>query len=326
MWVGPPSVSTSEEKPRWYLTSPRSRPLLDLPLELLEQDRGQLAEYVDEHVEAPPVRHPDDDLPGGPRPRPLDDLVEQRDEALAPFEGEALLPRVAGVEELLEPARRDDPAEELALLPGGEGGPPAGAFQALLHPALLPGAGEVGQLGADVGAVRGVQEVHELPEGELRGAEQRVGGERPVEVRLREPVRLRVDVRGAGPPVDLVHVQRVDVGDAVPAIAVGADEAVDGAPAVVRGRLRRPAGTKRRPGAAGRRRAVALQPVEERTPAGGAAVGIRPVAAVRIFEKRGAGGEERRFAHVGPFAVGGIRRPRGSLPDRIPGWLPAGDG
>ena len=87
----------------------RPRVLLDLALELLEQDRGQLAEDVDEHVEAAPVRHPDDDLAGRPRSRPLDDLVEQRDEALAPLEGEPLLPRVAGVQELLEPPRRDDP-------------------------------------------------------------------------------------------------------------------------------------------------------------------------------------------------------------------------
>ena len=213
----------------------RPRALLDLSLELLEQDRGELSEDVDEHVEAAAVSHADDDLAGRPRARPLDDLVEQRDEALAPLEREPLLPRVAGVQELLEPARRDDPPEELTLLLGGERGPPACPLQALLHPPFRPGAGEVGQLGADVGAVAGVEDVHELAQGELRRAEQRVGGELPIEVRLREPVHLRVDVGGAGAAVDLVHVEGVDVRDAEPAVAVGADEAVDGSAAVVRG-------------------------------------------------------------------------------------------
>ena len=141
----------------------------------------------------------------------------------------------------------------LALLLGGERGLPAGALQALLHPPFLPGAGEVGQLGADVGAVRGVQDVHELPEAELRRAEQRIGGECPVEIRLREPVCLRMHVRGAGPAVDLVHVQRVDVRDAEAAVAVGADEAVDRPVAVGPRRAPHPAWPAHRPRSPGGR-------------------------------------------------------------------------
>ena len=175
---------------------------------------------------------------------------------------------------------------------------------------LGPGAGEVGQLGADVGAVGGVQDVHELAQGELRRAEQRIGGERPIEVRLREPVHLRVDVGGAGAAVDLVHVEGVDVRDAEPAVAVGADEAVDGPAAVVRGagRVRRDGrtgiGTGIGIGTGAGFAAAAVELGEERTPRGVAAVGVRSVAAVGVFEKRGARGEERRFAHCGPFTVG----------------------
>ena len=152
---------------------------------------------------------------------------------------------------------------------GSERGPPAGPLQALLHPPLGSGAGEVGQLGADVGAVGGVQDVHELAEGELRRAEQRVGGESPVEVRLREPVHPRVHVGGAGPAVDLVHVERVDVRDAEAAVAVRADEAVDGPAAVVRGWTR--AGRGRSPGPG--RRPFPFELGEERTPSGIAGVG-----------------------------------------------------
>ena len=202
----------------------------------------------------------------------------------------------------------------------GERGPPAGPLQALLHPPFGAGAGEVGQLGADVGAVGGVEDVHELAQGELRRAEQRVGGEPPIEVRLREPVHLRVHVRGAGAAVDLVHVERVDVRDAETAVAVGADEAVDGPATVVRRWSR--AGRERGPGPG--TRSFPFEIGEERTPSGVAAVGIRPVAAVGVFEKRGVRDEERGFAHGGPFAVGG-RKPRGSLPDRIRGWLPKGE-
>ena len=216
----------------------RTRTLFDLSLELLEQQGGQLAENVDEDVEPPPVRHPDDDLAGGPGPGSLDDLVEQRDEALSAFEREPLLSRVAGVQEFFEAARRNHPSQDLALLLGGKPGPAARAFQALLHPALLTSTAEMRQLGADVGAVGGVQDVHELAQGELRRTEQGVGGERPIEVRLREAVGLRVHVRRSRTAVDLVHVQRIDVRDAVAAIAVCADEAVDGPPAVARGRFR----------------------------------------------------------------------------------------
>ena len=270
------------------------------------------------------MRHPDDDLAGRPRARPLDDLVEQRDEALASLQGEAFLPRVTGVQEFLETAGRDDPTEELALLLGGERGTPAGAFEALLHPSLLPRAGQVGQLGADVGAVGGVQDVHQLPEPQLRRAEQRIGGERPVEVRLREPVHFRMHVRGAGTAVDLVHVQRVDVRDAEAAVAVRADEAVDGPAAVVRGVGRARPGRRTGTGAGAGFAATAVEAGEKRTPGRVAAVRIRPVAAVGIFEERGVRGEERRFAHGGSFALEG-REPRGSLPDRIRGWLPKGE-
>ena len=187
---------------------------------------------------------------------------------------------------------------------GGERGSPAGSLQALLDPSLGAGAGEVGQLGADVGAVGGVQDVHELAQGELRRAEERVGGEPPIEVRLREPVHARVDVGGAGPAVDLVHVEGVDVRDAEAAVAVGADEAVDGPAAVVRGagriRRRRRTGIGTGAGFA----AAAVQLGEERAPRGVATVGVRSVAAVGVFEKGGARGEERRFAHGGPFTLG----------------------
>ena len=86
-------------------------------LEHHEQFRGVFAHDVDEHIEPAPVRHADGDLLHPPSAGRLDQLVQQGEEGLAPFQGEPFLPRLPGVEVALETlggeeALKDLPAQD----------------------------------------------------------------------------------------------------------------------------------------------------------------------------------------------------------------------
>ena len=76
--------------------------LVQLVLELGEDLRGRLLEHVGQHVEPPAVRHPDHDLADARAGRPLDQPLEQRDQALGPFQREALRAEELVLQELLE--------------------------------------------------------------------------------------------------------------------------------------------------------------------------------------------------------------------------------
>src|SRR5262249_12294072 len=77
-------------------------------LELGDDHLVRLADDVREHVESPAMRHAEDHLLDAEAARVLDERIEQRDERLAALEREALLGRVAELEELLEAFGLDD--------------------------------------------------------------------------------------------------------------------------------------------------------------------------------------------------------------------------
>ena len=105
-----------------------------VPLELVEDHPVRLVEDVRQHVEPPAVRHPHDDLPHPLRPGPLDDRVQERDQHLAPFEREPLLPDVILVEERLEQLGGVQLEDDPPLLPDVEGRP----VPRRLHPVQQP--------------------------------------------------------------------------------------------------------------------------------------------------------------------------------------------
>ena len=86
-------------------------------------------------------------MPSAP-PR-LDELVEQRDQAVAAFEREALLADVLRVQIALEAVGLRQLLEDVLLLLGAEAELAAGALELLVHPAPLFGVGDVHELGAD---------------------------------------------------------------------------------------------------------------------------------------------------------------------------------
>ena len=85
------------------------------------------------------------------------------DGRLRPFEAEALLPHVAGVEEALERLRRVQPVEDVALLARVEGG--GQALGVLLDPPLLLRVLDVHVLDAERAAVGVAQDVERLAQG-----------------------------------------------------------------------------------------------------------------------------------------------------------------
>src|SRR5437762_3049891 len=72
---------------------------VDVAIEELREDlRGRLAHHVGQHVEAPAVGHADDDLADPGARGPLDDPIDDGDEALGALQREALGPQELGLQ------------------------------------------------------------------------------------------------------------------------------------------------------------------------------------------------------------------------------------
>ena len=69
-----------------------------LDLRTRKEIGGRLAEHVDQHVEAAAMRHTDHDVLDAHAAAALDQVVEERDQAVASLEGEPLLRRILGRE------------------------------------------------------------------------------------------------------------------------------------------------------------------------------------------------------------------------------------
>src|SRR5215469_7044054 len=89
-------------------------------LEFGEDRLRRLAEHVDEHIEAPAVRHADDDFLDSRQSAALDEIIEQRNERIAPFEGEAPLADVFRVQIALESLRARQLPEDVEPLLAAE--------------------------------------------------------------------------------------------------------------------------------------------------------------------------------------------------------------
>ena len=130
-----------------------------------------------------------------------------------PFEREALLADVLGVQIALEAFGRGQAVENVLLLVGVEVGFGADRFQPFLPPALLGRLGDVHVLDTDRPAVGFTQRLHDLAQGHVVGGrEEGVGGaERDVHVGLAQVVERRLEL---GDLRALLALQRVEVGPA----------------------------------------------------------------------------------------------------------------
>jgi hypothetical protein len=195
-------------------------------VELGEQVLGHLAQRVDQHVQAPAVRHADHDLLHALLARALDQLVHAGDEALAAFEREALLTDVLGVQESLQALGGGQAVEDVDFLLAREVRRAARALEPLLPPALLGRLGDVHELGTDAAAVGVAQGLHDFAQGHVLGlGEIRVGSrEGDVEVGFAQVVEGRLEFGDLRP---LGALERIEVGPAAAEEAVGRDQRLD---------------------------------------------------------------------------------------------------
>src|SRR5580704_6861985 len=91
-----------------------------LALELGEQFRGSLTEYVDEYIEAASMCHAEHELFDTGPSTLLNQVVERSNQRIAAFQREALLPDVLGVQVALQSFGRRKLAEQIATLIGAE--------------------------------------------------------------------------------------------------------------------------------------------------------------------------------------------------------------
>ena len=134
-------------------------------LELVEDGAVRLAHHVGEHIEAPAMRHADDDLLDAELAAALDDLLQRRHHGLGAVEAEALGAGVLHVGELLEGLGLDQLVEDRLLALVGEDDVLVLALDALLQPGLLRRRGDVHELDADVPAVGAAQDLQDLAHG-----------------------------------------------------------------------------------------------------------------------------------------------------------------
>ena len=195
-----------------------------LVLELYEDLGDVLLHDVGEKVEAPAVRHADDDLFATLVAELLDEPVHERDEAFGAFQREALRADVLLVEEGLEGLGVGQPGEDAQLLLAIEARLVARFLHLLLQPLAEARILAVHVLGADGPAVRPAQARDDLAQREGRGPDVEVaGGEIRVEVVLGEPEVLDVQLVGGL----LVEAEGIEIREQVAADPVGLDQLGD---------------------------------------------------------------------------------------------------
>ena len=114
-----------------------------LALELAQDRLVRAADRVDEHVQAPAVRHPDHDLVSAGIRRELDRLVEHRHHRVEALERELLLAEERAAQVLLEPLRPGERLEQADPLLGCERLAVAARLDRLPQPHALCMVGEV---------------------------------------------------------------------------------------------------------------------------------------------------------------------------------------
>ena len=196
-----------------------------LAFEFLEQVFRHLAQGVDQNVETAAMGHADDDFLHPLFAGTLDQFVDRGDETLAAFEGEALLPDIAGVQIALQAFGRIDALVDVAFLVGVEFRRRAGGFEPLLQPAFLRRVADVHELGANGAAIGFAQTLDDFAQAHRLAAEiQGLRIEGHVHVGLGEVVEHRLEFGNRRP---FGALQGVEVGPAGAEKAVRRDQLLD---------------------------------------------------------------------------------------------------
>ena len=126
---------------------------LFLAFELVEQLARVFAEGVHQYVQATTVGHADNDFLGAVVARTLDQLVQQRNQALAAFQAETLGARVFGAQVFFQTFGSRDALKQMAFDFSRIRWAAAHAFEALFKPVALLGIDDVRELCANGAAI-----------------------------------------------------------------------------------------------------------------------------------------------------------------------------
>src|SRR5262249_3461077 len=203
-------------------------------LEFVEDGAMRLAHDVGEDIEAPAVRHADDDLLDPELATALDDLLQRRHHRLGAVEAKTLRAGIFHIGELLERFCLDELVEDRLLALVGEDDVLVLAFDALLDPRLLRRRGDVHELDADVSAIGAAKDFEDFAHGGHLEAQHLVDEDRPVEIGLRKAVGFRPQLLVDLP---LAEAQGIEIGGEMAHDAIGADQH-EGADAVLGGAQR----------------------------------------------------------------------------------------
>ncbi len=153
----------------------------------------------------------------------FDRQVQQRNQALGPFQREAFGAGEPLLNELFENRGVGQPREDLQLFLPAERYAVLGALHAILQPLADGQVVHVHELHGNRTAIGVAQPLQDAPQGEHVGAVDRVGRKRAVHVGFGEAVILRIELGQIRPR----HPQGVDVGHQVSAHTVGPHQLVD---------------------------------------------------------------------------------------------------
>ena len=194
-------------------------------VKLCKQVLGQLAQRVDQHIQATTVGHANDDLFHTFGAGRLNQLVQRHDETLTTFQRETLLAHIPCVQKPLQAFSGSQALQNVFLFLGAVDGLGANGFQLFLPPALLCLVGGIHVLGTERATVGFAQCIEQLAQRHGLFAKKRVAGvEHRFHVRILEAVERRLKFRDRGP---LGALERVQVGPSLAHISVCSNKLLD---------------------------------------------------------------------------------------------------
>ncbi|MBB5984062.1 hypothetical protein HNP60_000036 [Sphingobium sp. B1D3A] len=200
---------------------PTSSGLAVPPENSWKMTRKPLAITLASTLSRPAMRHAVDDLAHAELAAIFDDRFQRGNHRFAAVEAEALGADIFAAQELLILFGLDDLGQDRLLPVLGEDDFLVLAFHALLQEAALLHISDVHIFEADIAAVIGAQNVHDLADRGPFKTKRTADIDLPVEIRAREAVIFRRQVRRQ---VALDEAERIEIGRQMPADAIGADE------------------------------------------------------------------------------------------------------
>ena len=187
-------------------------------LEFGKQVFGQLAQQIDQHVQATTVRHADDYFLQTAFARFAHHFVHGHDEAFAPFERKTFLPHVFAVQKTLQPFGCSQAIENAQLVLGIQHGLGTAAFELLLPPAFLVEVAGVHEFRPDGAGIGFAQRVEQVTQRHAVFAEKGVAGvENGFQISIGKTVEIQLQFRDDGA---LCALERIEIGPAAAGIAV----------------------------------------------------------------------------------------------------------